>query len=188
MAEKYLLPCRCGQNSVVEPRQAGEMVVCRCGLSVQVPTMREIMALEPAPAEPLGPRSQKAWGWPQAMMLLGCGFIVVAVVLAGVFWAFVPPIPPSEMMTAEIAQKVAESLTPAKTLEFWEYFKQGLDRRTSPSYNGGSGSITWAKASAWSWPSAGQPWLPPALRRGERKKRGGEGETGRWGNLVTVKQ
>ena len=126
MAEKYLLACRCGQNSVVEPRQAGETVVCRCGLPVPVPTMREIMALEPAPAGLSIPQSQKVWGWPQATILLGGGFVVSAVVLAVVFSVFVRPIPLSEMTTAEMAQRAAGNLTPAQTLELWEAFKQGL--------------------------------------------------------------
>jgi hypothetical protein len=68
------------------------------------------------------------------MVLLGCGFVVSAGVLAVVFWACVRPIPPSESMTPEMAQKVAGNLTPAKTLDLWEYFKQGLERRTSPVY------------------------------------------------------
>ena len=140
--------------------------------------MREIMALEPAPAEPLGPRSQKAWGWPQAMMLLGCGFIVVAVVLAGVFWAFVRPIPPSEMMTAEMAQKVAESLTPAKTLEFWEYFKQGLDRRTSPSYERWVGIYHLGEGFCLVLALGGAALVAAGVAA-RRKKRGGEGERGR---------
>jgi hypothetical protein len=125
------------------------------------------------------------------MMLLGCGFIVVAVVLAVVFWAFVRPIPPSEMMTAEMAQKVAESLTPAKTLEFWEYFKQGLDRRTSPSYERWVGIYHLGEGFCLVLALGGAAMVAAGVAAGSKQKRGGEGgdkETRRQGDRETGRQ
>ena len=84
---KYLLPCRCGQNTTVEPCEAGETVVCRCGTSVQVPTMLEMSALEPVPAEPVPPHSPDAWRWQQSLVLLGCVSLIFAAVLACLFFS-----------------------------------------------------------------------------------------------------
>lgn len=42
VSSKYLLPCLCGQQIPIEPRQAGETVACRCGISLQAPTMRKM--------------------------------------------------------------------------------------------------------------------------------------------------
>jgi hypothetical protein len=48
---KYLLPCTCGESIVVEVSQAGQHITCKCGQSVEVPTMRGIRALAPAVEE-----------------------------------------------------------------------------------------------------------------------------------------
>lgn len=44
----YLLPCSCGQNVIVEPRQAGGQVRCTCGKELSVPTLRGLKQLKPA--------------------------------------------------------------------------------------------------------------------------------------------
>ena len=94
------------------------------------------------------------------------------------------------MMTAEMAQKVAESLTPAKTLEFWEYFKQGLDRRTSPSYERWVGIYHLGEGFCLVLALGGAAMVAAGIAARRKKKRGGrggEGETGRWGNLTRCK-
>lgn len=45
VAQKYLLPCSCGQIIPVETSQAGEDVTCSCGLTVRIPTMLKIKKL-----------------------------------------------------------------------------------------------------------------------------------------------
>jgi hypothetical protein len=96
--------------------------------------MLEMKALEPAPTVAALPASREAWRWQHAIVLLGCVSVILAAVLACVFVFFLRPIPPSETFTPEMAQEAAQNLTPTKTLELWEYYQQGLDRRTSPRY------------------------------------------------------
>jgi hypothetical protein len=43
----YLLPCSCGEQSVVSTAQAGGTVRCTCGAELHVPTMRGLRELEP---------------------------------------------------------------------------------------------------------------------------------------------
>jgi hypothetical protein len=47
---KYLLSCSCGLSVNVEPRQAGQTVVCACGKTLQVPSLSKLKAL-PVAAE-----------------------------------------------------------------------------------------------------------------------------------------
>ncbi|GHT14859.1 hypothetical protein FACS1894170_12200 [Planctomycetales bacterium] len=42
---KYLLPCSCGLSVDVEPRQAGQTVVCSCGKTLQVPSLSKVKEL-----------------------------------------------------------------------------------------------------------------------------------------------
>jgi fatty acid desaturase len=44
---EYLLPCSCGEQSVVSTAQAGETIRCTCGAELHVPTMRGLQELEP---------------------------------------------------------------------------------------------------------------------------------------------
>ena len=77
---QYLLPCPCGQQIVIEPRQAGEMVRCVCGASVQVPTLLEITSLEPAPSASVVEPVQSTWGLKQQLRLLGIMLLLVSCV------------------------------------------------------------------------------------------------------------
>ena len=131
MSSKYLLPCRCGQQIAIEPRQAGETVVCRCGTKHQVPSMLEIKALEPAPVESTVPRPAEAWGWRQLLRLVG----VMLLLLAIIFWVLLErPVSKFQVMSPEEVQRNAHKLTPSKTWDHWQWAKRGLDRRTDQQY------------------------------------------------------
>jgi hypothetical protein len=54
MTQHFLLPCSCGQKVRVGNAQAGGQVICACGKSVSVPTLRGLRQLEPAPVEVIG--------------------------------------------------------------------------------------------------------------------------------------
>jgi hypothetical protein len=132
---KYLLPCRCGQNVVVEPRQAGQTVVCACGQSLPVPTMLEVTALEPAPVEPETPQAGgSAWGWRQALVLLGGLMLLVAV--AGGAWVYkTRPIAAIDRFDPEMVREGIQKLLPTQTWQNWDAAKQqGIGRWTDPRY------------------------------------------------------
>ena len=71
MEGRYLLPCSCGQEIPVEPRQAGQEIRCDCGASLEVPTMLGMAALEKAPSEPSHTPPSAPWGIRQGIVLLG---------------------------------------------------------------------------------------------------------------------
>jgi hypothetical protein len=57
----YLLPCSCGEQSVVSTAQAGGTIRCACGAELQVPTMRGLRELEPL--EPHSAAAGRAVTW-----------------------------------------------------------------------------------------------------------------------------
>ncbi|NLF06481.1 MAG: hypothetical protein GX594_00660 [Pirellulaceae bacterium] len=134
MNNKYLLPCRCGEKLSIELRQAGEEVVCRCGARMQVPTMLEIRALEPAAAaDETSARGAASWGWRQQLRLLGV-FLMLSGIFAGGWLFLTRPIAIADVMPPEVLQHSAKKLTPAQTWTEWQRAKLGLDRRQDTRY------------------------------------------------------
>jgi hypothetical protein len=85
----YLLPCSCGRNVIVQPRNAGETVRCECGRETTAPTMREIRRLQPAEAiaaRDATPGEKTPWGKSQRLLLVGTVVIVLAAILAMVLF------------------------------------------------------------------------------------------------------
>ena len=133
MTAKYLLPCACGQQTTVEPRQAGETIPCGCGKSLQVPTLLDMTALEPAPPESVPGLSRSTWGLRHQLQLLGI-VLVLATIAGGVWLYFERPISRFHMLNPKQLRQSAEELSPLQTWEYWEMMKQGLDRRIDEEY------------------------------------------------------
>jgi len=122
MSNTRLLPCSCGRKVPVRPSQAGQTVRCECGAELQVPTWREIVALEPASPEPPG-KTAGAWGWPERLLLLGLAGLVVAVALC----AYLLVTRPREFTAADI-RRLVEPFSPAATRRAWQkVLRRGLD-------------------------------------------------------------
>ncbi len=127
MSANYLLPCRCGQRLVVEPRRAGETIICSCGASLQIPTMLEMARLEPAPVESVASPADSGWSWRQRMLLVGIVLVSVAI-FAGFLVFISQPIPPINQIDPEQIQENAKRLSPVRTWEIWQAMKQGPGR------------------------------------------------------------
>jgi hypothetical protein len=126
------LPCRCGQQVVVEPRQAGQTVACSCGQSLPIPTMLEMAALEPAPDErPVLPPGD-VWGWRRAMMFLGEALILISLVL-GIVFQRNRPIAMIDTIDPDSFRQGAKNFSPSLTWHIWRDMKRGLDRRMLPA-------------------------------------------------------
>jgi hypothetical protein len=127
VTKKYLLPCRCGQQHVVEPRHAGGSIPCSCGEVLPIPTLIEMTALETAPDESLSP-SVSTWGVKQRMAFLGMVIILAAIGLGALVYKN-RPIPASDLIDPEKIQQRANELTPLQSWGVWEGLKrQGLGR------------------------------------------------------------
>ena len=133
MTTSYLLPCSCGQKVRVEPRQAGEVVTCSCGVSLEAPTMLQMAALEMADSEPESPRPPKVWGVRQSLSLLGAALFLTALGLAALNLYDRPP-PPAfgrPGMPPEAIRRQSRSLTPFESRRAWQTLRaQGPDGLT----------------------------------------------------------
>jgi hypothetical protein len=131
---KYLLPCRCGRQIIVEPREAGQTAACPCGQSLLIPTMLEMSALEPAPAEASLP-SKHVWGWRHRMLFLGWTLLLFAIIL-GILIQWNRPVAQIDTIDPDLIRRDADKLPPVQTWHYWGLMKQGLDRRTDQIYAG----------------------------------------------------
>jgi len=130
---KYLLPCTCGRQIVVEPRQAGQMIPCACGASLQAPTLLDMTALEPAPMVLASPSPPATWGLKNRLRLLGAVLLLMAV--GGAAWLyFTRPVSRFDVIAPEQLRETAKGLSPLQTWTYWEQMKQGLDRRVDQKY------------------------------------------------------
>jgi hypothetical protein len=131
---KYLLPCRCGQQVVVEPREAGETTVCSCGQSLAIPTFLEMSALERASEETAPAASGSSWGWAQRIVLLGAILLLAAVAISVLAYK-TRPIAPIDVFDPEAVQRGIGNWPPGQTWLMWENLKQvGLIQRSNPKY------------------------------------------------------
>ena len=133
MTAKYLLPCVCGQQTTVEPRQAGETVPCSCGKPLQIPTLREMTALEPAPPESIPERPRSTWGMKHGLRLIGI-MLVLAALAGGAWLCMKRPVSQFDTLDPETIQQTYRQFSPLQTWDYWEYMKKGLDRRMDQQY------------------------------------------------------
>jgi hypothetical protein len=128
---QYLLPCSCGRQTAVEPRQAGETVVCPCGASLSVPTLLDMRNLEPAP--PAAKASQTSWELKHQLRLMG--ILLLAIGLGGGIWLYLnKPMSVFDTVDPERIRQNYQKLTPSMTWEGWTYMQRGLDQRTDEAY------------------------------------------------------
>lgn len=119
---KYLLPChRCGEKVTVDVSQAGRQLVCRCGATLEVPSLRAIRSLETA-AETAGQVPKRSWN-PTRGVVFALGLVIALVGLAaaavtGFNWlnAKIPPPPTVDYqgLSAEV-----DALVPVAAWDAW---------------------------------------------------------------------
>jgi hypothetical protein len=129
---QYLLPCSCGQQVVVEPRQAGEMTSCSCGAMLHVPTLLDMRKLELA--EQKSTASARAdWGPKQQLRMLGIVLLAAALGIGGWLLAHQPT---SQFLNvdAEQVRQNAQKLPPVHTWKAWQSMKQRIDPRVDQKY------------------------------------------------------
>jgi len=182
VSTKYYLPCRCGRQITVEPREAGETAVCPCGQSLPIPAMLEMAALEPVLAE-ASPPSEHLWGWQHRLLLLG-GTLLGAAVIGGICLHWNRPVTPSDAIDPDAIRQTAKNLSPLETWHYWELMKQGLDRRTDQVYMSALTRFHVWQAVSGVVGLIGLALIGAGMAMG--KKRGGDKDTGRRGERRTM--
>jgi hypothetical protein len=126
---QYLLPCSCGRKTPVETRQAGETVVCGCGLKLDVPRLLELKRLEKTAVGPAPRKSSFAWGTGHSLVSVGVLVFSVAAVV-GIWFLILTPNDPYSTMTPEQIHADFQKMPPWRTWDMWMYLKHsGLNPR-----------------------------------------------------------
>lgn len=131
----YLLPCSCGRDIRIEPRQAGETVLCECGETCAIPTMREVQRLRPAPAVGISSTATKsAWENPQRLLVTGLVLLLLAAIAAVILYGQFPA-QFAGLPAPEAERQRVESMS---ILERMRYFHQrilpGIELREPPMF------------------------------------------------------
>lgn len=126
----YLLPCTCGQKTVVSAVQAGETIRCGCGALLQVPSMRGLRDLEHADAaDSPSARRAPARRWEDrhraAFSLVVAA--LVCLVVAGFLWTQMPQLelPPAPPESGADIQSVNDAF------RIYNEMQQGLPQMPS---------------------------------------------------------
>src|SRR4051812_15575201 len=123
MSQQFLLPCSCGQKVRVANAQAGGQVGCVCGKSLNVPTLRGIRQLEPAPVEAQG-KAAPTWSRVHGA-LFACGLLLAGVglfLVSTYLWRYAQigaaqlAVDHSAEVTSAMAGQI-DKLTPVQALE-----------------------------------------------------------------------
>jgi hypothetical protein len=127
---RYLVACTCGRQHTVETRQAGETIVCECGATVAVPTLRQLRQLPEAGADTTGAAGSAAAagrgpsaGWGARQRLITVCLLVAAVALAVVGGSRMLEKPVPKLDKVEYTkgvERVVANLTPVQAWEIWQ--------------------------------------------------------------------
>jgi hypothetical protein len=123
MSDKYLLPCNCGQTVVIEPRQAGSMVTCVCGKSLEAPTIRAMTHLSRAEVEEELP---PLWTLRHGLIFLGLAIAIPAFVFASYLYYQIPTLQDSDY------EEYIMQFTPAQSWALWQIYSHGMPKSPSP--------------------------------------------------------
>lgn len=136
MKKKYLVRCSCGLELAVEPAQAGQLLPCACGRSVQTPRLLDLRKLPLAPQE-LPPQPSSTWGVRQRLISLGSLILILALAWLGVLllvWPAKPQTPetitwqtPSPPGQKEPLRKTTQQLTLLESYLAWQSLPRELE-------------------------------------------------------------
>ena len=125
MPVKYLLDCSCGEKIEVGPVQAGQVVQCVCGASVEVPTMRKMTSLQRVRPDKAPRRPGVTWGIRHKLVFIGVVIALGALGCGGCLFLS-RPVPPETAVDAEMIRRATDSFTPVQSWQIWQWLRRGL--------------------------------------------------------------
>ena len=123
----YLLPCpQCERKLSVDTSQAGEQLRCACGASVEVPSMRQIRALEPSDPDPGAERTSR-WD-PRRGIVFAVGAVItfgglVVVIFTGLGQLNAMPGERPRENLGPLFERI-DAMEPAEALETWTFVRE----------------------------------------------------------------
>jgi len=128
---RYLLPCPCGRKIPVEPAQAGERFSCKCGRSIEVPTLGALRSLETVAEESKKPARGASWGLPQGLVSVGA-IVLFGAVAALVFFYLNRPLAPAAVFTEKLVNQDISRLNLLQAENVWQGLREGLNSSSQP--------------------------------------------------------
>ncbi len=129
---KYLLPCECGKNVLIDVSQAGQQIPCECGQLVEVPTLRGVRELERSDEPVVDSRASTEWDTTRGMLFAGSLLLFViggAVSYFGYEGLAITPNATHEV-EREAFTAVIDDMTVVDGYEMWKEMKEhGLGPR-----------------------------------------------------------
>jgi hypothetical protein len=140
MSQQYLLPCSCGRKTPVSVAQAGGQIVCACGKSLSVPTLRGLRELEIAPAAPV--EAKRGWSRLHGAAFAGgltvAAIGVVLLAMYGLQYSQIVGFGMTKDRTADVLRTQEadiESLSPTQILAEWHKdLEEGLGEQEEPPW------------------------------------------------------
>ena len=121
MAVQYLLPCECGSTTPIDTSQAGGSVVCSCGETLEVPSLRAIRDLTPLSET----TEVRKYQWNPTAGLLFVSGLIIAITGGGVAFSMHRysrlavdfDLPREEDVAAWVAE--VDTLPPEELIDMW---------------------------------------------------------------------
>jgi hypothetical protein len=152
---KYLVPCVCGRRLAVDTGQAGESLVCECGATVAVPTLRQLRQL-PESCDVAAAPAGSTWGLRQGAITVSLLLAAVCLVLAGLSKYSEQPLPTIDPVarTASVDKQVG-AMTPLEAWQVWINSYQslattGFEVYKHPASAAMEMNLDWHRAIQWS--------------------------------------
>jgi hypothetical protein len=125
---KYLLPCSCGRKIQIQLRQAGEIVRCECGTSLEVPKLTGIKLLQRLEVTVEPKITRITWTTGHRLTFFG-GLVILAGIVIGGWLIWTRPQDPYANFTPDQMIQAAASRTPLQSLRLWQMLvRGGLER------------------------------------------------------------
>lgn len=123
MPIQYLVPCSCGRKMPVETRQAGEVISCACGASLDIPRLIELKKLEKIAIQAADAKPHGIWGVGQGLILSGA-VLLIGVVLLSILVIIFGAGDPYDNMTPDQIRTAFQQMTPEQTWGTWMNLRQ----------------------------------------------------------------
>ena len=134
------MPCDCGESVVIEAGQAGQQVTCKCGATLEVPTLRGVKQLDVYESPTAKEAAVDGSGWNAlfgVMFSLGLLLLVIAGPIAGYLFYQASGLDTDggDWSNAAAANQSIDNADTFHLLDIWKDFREsGLGPKLKPQY------------------------------------------------------
>jgi hypothetical protein len=119
---QYLVPCSCGRKVPIGSQQAGESIICECGVKLEIPRLLELKKLDKVIVQDTQSKPSFVWGVGHSLILSGAVILVVVAVLCFLVLRYGSSDPYGK--TPDQIRAYFQKIPPTASWDSWLYFKQ----------------------------------------------------------------